>query len=119
MPTARSRDGVLQANLRKFGSSGFALTRARVVDAYGPEAFERLRTAGAEIRDRALDTLDAYIERFEREATRRGATVLFAETGAEACALVLEIARRHGLHESDQVEVDAFGGGGAERRARG
>ncbi len=90
-------DGVLQANLRKFGSSGFALTRARVVDAYGPEAFERLRTAGAEIRDRALDTLDAYIERFEREATRRGATVLFAETGAEACALVLEIARRHGL----------------------
>src|SRR5215510_2437860 len=93
-------DEVLQANLRKFGASGFALARAKAVADFGPADFERLRTAGADIRDRALATLDAYIERFEREAKRRGATVLFAETRAEACALVLEICRRHGVKKA-------------------
>jgi L-lactate dehydrogenase complex protein LldF len=93
-------DEILQANLAKFGTAGLAQLRAQAVQAYGPEAFERLRTAGAEIRDRGLAELDAYIERFEREATRRGATVLFAESRAEACALVLEICRRHGIRKA-------------------
>jgi len=91
---------VLQANLAKFGSAGLAQLRARAVEAYGAEAFERLRTAGAEIRDRALADLDAYLERFEREATRRGATVLFAADGAEARDLVLEICAVHGLRKA-------------------
>jgi L-lactate dehydrogenase complex protein LldF len=85
----------LQSNLRTFGSAGLAALRARAVEEFGPDAFERLRIAGAAIRDRALATLDTYIERFEREATRRGAQVLFAATGAEARDLVLEICRRH------------------------
>jgi L-lactate dehydrogenase complex protein LldF len=93
-------DVVLQANLAKFGSAGLAQLRARAVEAYGPEAFERLRTAGAEIRDRALAELDTYIERFEREATRHGATVLFAESRAEACNLVLEICGRHEIRKA-------------------
>jgi len=42
-----------------------------------------------------LADLDTLIERFEREATRRGATVLFARTREEARDLVLEICRRH------------------------
>jgi len=91
---------ILQANLAKFGTAGLAQLRAQAVEAYGPEAFERLRTAGAEIRDRALAELDTYIERFEREATRRGATVLFAESGAEARALVLEICTRHHIRKA-------------------
>ncbi len=90
----------LQSNLRKFGAAGLALLRARAVEEYGVEAFETLRTAGAEIRDRALAMLDAYLERFEREATQRGATVLFAESGVEACDLVLEICRRHGIKKA-------------------
>jgi L-lactate dehydrogenase complex protein LldF len=93
-------DATLQANLRKFGSGGLALLRAKVVEAYGAEAFEQLRTAGADIRDRAIATLDAHIERFEREATRHGATVLYAESGAEACDLVLDICRRHGVKKA-------------------
>jgi L-lactate dehydrogenase complex protein LldF len=93
-------NGVLQANLAKFGTAGLAQLRAQAVAAYGPEAFERLRTAGAEIRDRALAELDTYIERFEREATRRGAVVLFAESRVEARDLVLEICRRHGLRKA-------------------
>jgi L-lactate dehydrogenase complex protein LldF len=91
---------ILQANLAKFGTAGLAQLRAQAVAAYGPEAFERLRTAGAEIRDRALAELDTYIERFEREATRHGATVLFAESRAEARDLVLEICRRHRLRKA-------------------
>jgi L-lactate dehydrogenase complex protein LldF len=90
----------LQANLAKFGSAGLAQLRAQAVDAYGREAFERLRAAGAEIRDRALAELDTYLERFEREATRRGATVLFAETREEACELVREICRWHGIRKA-------------------
>ncbi|HLB13795.1 MAG TPA: lactate utilization protein B [Burkholderiales bacterium] len=93
-------DEILQANLAKFGTAGLAQLRAQAVQAYGPEAFERLRTAGAEIRDRGLAELDTYIERFEREATRRGATVLFAESRAEACDLVLEICRRHRIRKA-------------------
>ena len=91
---------VLQANLAKFGSAGLAQLRAQAVEAYGAEAFERLRSAGAEIRDRALANLDAYLERFEREATRRGATVLFAADGAEARDLVLEICAMHGIRKA-------------------
>jgi L-lactate dehydrogenase complex protein LldF len=90
-------NATLQSNLEKFGSAGLALLRARAVEAYGREAFERLRDAGAEIRDRSLADLDTLIERFEREATRRGATVLFARTGEEARDFVLEICRRHRL----------------------
>jgi len=101
---ARAHDAlanpVLQANLAKFGSAGLAQLRARAVEAYGAEAFERLRTAGAEIRDRALADLDAYLERFEREATRRGATVLFAADGAEARDLVLEICAMHRIRKA-------------------
>src|SRR5215470_10691941 len=93
-------DRTLQSNLRKFGAEGLAALRAGAVAEYGAHAFEALRTAGAEIRDRALAELDGYIERFEREATRRGATVLFAESGAEACDLVLEICRRHGVKKA-------------------
>jgi len=78
----------------------FAERRASVVDAFGKEPFEAVRAAGASIRDRVLDDLDAWIERFEREATRRGATVLFARDGAEAARLVLEICHRHGLKKA-------------------
>ncbi len=90
-------NATLQSNLEKFGAGGLALLRAKAVEAYGRAAFERLRDAGAEIRDRSLADLDTLIERFELEATRRGATVLFARTGDEARDLVLEICRRHRL----------------------
>ena len=91
---------ILQGNLDKFGSGGLALLRTKAVAAYGHDEFERLRDAGAAIRDRSLASLDAHIERFEREATRRGARVLFAKDGDEARDLVLEICRRHGIRKA-------------------
>ena len=91
---------ILQGNLDKFGSGGLALLRTKAVAAYGHDAFEQLRDAGAAIRNRSLANLDAHIERFEREATRRGARVLFAKDGDEARDLVLEVCRRHGIRKA-------------------
>jgi len=90
----------LQSNLEKFNSTGFTALRAKAVAEFGPELFEKLRGEGAAIRDRGLASLDAWIERFEAEATRRGATVLFAETREEACELLLEVCRRHGVKKA-------------------
>jgi L-lactate dehydrogenase complex protein LldF len=44
-----------------------------------------------------LDDLDVWLEIFERNATGRGATVLWAETPADINAQVLAIAQRHGV----------------------
>src|SRR2546428_186343 len=93
-------DATLQANLRKFQSTGFTALRAKAVAEFGPELFEALRGEGAAIRDRSLAHLDAWLERFEAEAVRRGATVLFAETRAEACELLIDICRRHGVRKA-------------------
>jgi L-lactate dehydrogenase complex protein LldF len=86
-------DPALQASLE---SLPFAERRAAVVAEFGLAEFEAVRDAGAEVRDRVLDNLAAWIERFEAEAARRGAVVLFARDGEEAAALVLDIARHHG-----------------------
>ena len=86
-------DQALQRGLSKV--DGFAAKRALAV--LELEDLEGLRTEAAAICDRALAALDAWIETFEREATRRGATVLFAETGEDVSRLVIEICRRHAL----------------------
>ena len=98
--SAALADATLQTNLRKFQSTGFTALRAKALAEFGPELFEALRGEGAAIRDRSLASLDAWLERFEAEAVRRGATVLFAETRAEACELLVEICRRHGVKKA-------------------
>ena len=57
--------------------------------------FEATRDEAVERRNRALANLDVWLERFEAQATARGATVLWAETPEDASKLVVEIARRH------------------------
>jgi len=59
--------------------------------------FEALREAAKNIRDHAITHLDVYLERFEKEATARGAVVHWAETVDEANRIVLEIAALHGV----------------------
>ena len=95
---AKLADVTLQANLKSFKGK-FVGGRAKVVAEYDREGgdFEGLRDAGAAVRDRTLANLDAWLERFEAEAQRRGATVLWAENGADVARLVLEIAKRHGV----------------------
>ncbi|KVO34223.1 (Fe-S)-binding protein [Burkholderia ubonensis] len=84
-------DQRLQQNLKKL-STKFVSARA---DAMTQIDFPATRAALKARRNRALENLDAWLEAFEREATRRGTTVLFADTTADAARLVADIARHH------------------------
>jgi L-lactate dehydrogenase complex protein LldF len=87
-------DATLQRNLSRTQDK-FVSKRARAMTEL--DDFEAQRTAAQEVRDRVLADLDCWLECFEAEATRRGATVLWAKDGAEVCRLTVEIARRHGI----------------------
>jgi L-lactate dehydrogenase complex protein LldF len=76
--------------------------RARVVGEV-PD-WEALRDAGAEIKDRALRHLDVHLERLEEEVQRAGGTVHWARDGAEAAAVVADVARAHGSDEVIKVK---------------
>jgi len=84
-------DQRLQQNLTKL-STKFVTARAEVMTAID---FQETRAALKERRNRALENLDVWLETFEREATRRGVTVLYAETTQDAAKLVADIARKH------------------------
>jgi len=87
-------DERLQYNLERMQGKFVSNRRRSLAEL---DDFEGTRDAGKAIRDRALDELDVWLELFERNATARGATVLWAETPAEVNALVLEIATRHAV----------------------
>jgi L-lactate dehydrogenase complex protein LldF len=84
-------DQRLQQNLKKL-STKFVSARAASLTQID---FAATRAALTARRNRALEDLDQWLEAFEREATRRGTTVLYAETMDDAARLVAEIARRH------------------------
>jgi L-lactate dehydrogenase complex protein LldF len=73
----------------------FVPNRAAAVAEFG--AFEPLREAGKEIRNRTLADLDVYLECFEQEATARGAVVHWAEDAQDACRIITGIARQNGV----------------------
>src|SRR3990172_12856010 len=97
---ARAGAALADAGLQRGLSKVDAFAAKRAIAIRELEDLEGLRTEATAVRDRALADLDVWIEAFEREATRRGATVLFAETGADVAKLVIEICRRHGLAKS-------------------
>ena len=76
--------------------------RARVVGEV-PD-WEALRDAGAEIKERALRHLDVHLERLEEAVQRAGGTVHWARDGAEAAAVVADVARAHGSDEVIKVK---------------
>src|SRR5512143_722272 len=89
-------DAPLQQNLKKFKTK-FVAARRNSLPEFGD--YEATREEGKAIRNRALADLDVWLERFERNAAARGATVLWAETPADVNALVLEIAAKHGVRK--------------------
>src|SRR5512147_3266741 len=89
-------DARLQFNLKKMQGKFVGHRRRAITEL---DDFEGTRDAGKEIRNRALENLDVWLETFERNATARGATVLWAETPADVNALVLEIAAKHGVRK--------------------
>lgn len=84
-------DTRLQRNLKRLAEK-FVSARAQTMQEID---FEATRQAAIERRNRVLDRLDVWIETFEQNAKAKGATVLFAESPAQASELVVEIARRH------------------------
>ena len=85
-------DERLQQTLKKF-STKFVGARASAITEL--DDFEATRDAAVERRMRAIENLDVWLATFEKEATRRGATVLYAETAEQAAKLVVEIAKKH------------------------
>jgi L-lactate dehydrogenase complex protein LldF len=93
---AKLADQRLQQNLKKL-STKFVTGRAAAITEL--DDFEGTRDAAVERRMRAIENLDVWLETFEREATRRGAVVLYAESAEDASRLVVEIARKHGVRK--------------------
>ena len=91
-------DELLQANLRK-AQGKFVDGRAKAVAEFGHDEWERLRTHAADLRDRVLANLDAYLAEFERNAVARGTVVHWAETAEDACTIIADIARRNGVRK--------------------
>ena len=87
-------DEQLQRNLRKFQGKFVPARRDALREL---DDFEGTREATRAIRQRALDDLDVWLEIFEANATKSGATVLWAEAPADINRLVLDIARRHSV----------------------
>ncbi len=85
-------DARLQKNLTKLADK-FVTARAQAITEL--DDFEGTRNSAVERRNRALADLDVWLDQFERAATARGATVLYAETHEQAAQLIVDIARRH------------------------
>ncbi|MES2538179.1 MAG: lactate utilization protein B [Pseudomonadota bacterium] len=90
-------DQRLQVNLKKL-STKFVSGRASAI--LELDDFEGTRVAAMERRMRAIENLDVWLDTFEKEATRRGATVLYAESAEDASRLVVEIAKKHDVKKA-------------------
>lgn len=89
-------DERLQHNLARMKDKFVGKRRESMIEL---DDFEGTRETARAIRQRALDDLDVWLELFERNATERGAKVLFAQTPAEINKLVLDIAARHAVRK--------------------
>ncbi|MCU0949899.1 MAG: LutB/LldF family L-lactate oxidation iron-sulfur protein [Burkholderiaceae bacterium] len=87
----------LQKNLKKLADK-FVTARAAAIGEL--DDFEATRNAAVERRNRALQALDVWLETFERNATARGATVLYAQSHEEARDLIVAIGRKHGAKKA-------------------
>ena len=76
--------------------------RARVVAEV--EDWEELRVAGAAVKEAALRDLATHLEQLEASLTAGGATVHWARDAAEACEIVAQVARSHGVDEVVKVK---------------
>lgn len=99
-------DTQLRANLAH-ATGTIRAKRAKVV-AEVPN-WEELRLAAAAIKDNTLLHLDGHLVRLEESLTAHGATVHWARDAAEACAIVANVAKAHGVDEVVKVKSMATG----------
>jgi L-lactate dehydrogenase complex protein LldF len=97
----RLADQRLQQNLKKL-STKFVTGRASAITEL--DDFEGTRDAAKERRMRAIENLDVWLDTFEQQAAKRGATVLYAQTAEEASRLVVEIAKKHGVKKATKTK---------------
>jgi L-lactate dehydrogenase complex protein LldF len=100
-----ARASLANSQLRRnlgHATSTIRAKRARVVSEV--DDWEAQREAGSEIKERTLRHLDVHLERLEEAVTDAGGTVHWARDGAEACAVVAEVARAHGSDEVIKVK---------------
>jgi L-lactate dehydrogenase complex protein LldF len=91
----------LQKSLKKLASKFVTGRAAAILEL---DDFEGTRDAAKERRMRAIENLDVWLATFETEATRRGATVLYAESAADAARLVVEIAQKHEVKKATKTK---------------
>src|SRR5712691_850615 len=91
--TAAVKNDSLQTRLRVL--TGFTVMRnaafAQLVDG------EALRDRAREIKEQTINNLDAYLVQLENNIVRLGGGVHWARTGEEACAIVLDLARKNNV----------------------
>ena len=94
-------DPQLRANLRN-ATHTIRGKRARVVAEL--DDWERLRAAGAAIKDDVLGNLGDHLQRLEAAVTARGGVVHWARDAAEANRIVLDLVRAEGVDEVVKVK---------------
>jgi L-lactate dehydrogenase complex protein LldF len=103
-PTA-ARAALADTQLRRNLAHATGTIRAKRAAVVGEvDEWERLRLAGAALKDRTLRHLDTYLTQLEESLTRAGATVHWARDAAEANRIVVDIARGHGTDEVVKVK---------------
>ncbi len=74
-------------------TTGTARSKRAAAMAAWPE-FNIARDLGRDIKDHVIENLEHYLVTFEKNAIASGAKVHWAETGAQACAIVVDICRK-------------------------
>ena len=115
-----ARETLANAQLRRNLGKATSTIRAKRLRAVAelPD-WEALRDAGAAIKARAMATLPEQLERLEASVTRAGGVVHWARDGAEANAIVADVAQAHGSREVVKVKsiaTDEIGLNDAWRR---
>jgi L-lactate dehydrogenase complex protein LldF len=91
----------LRTNLRN-ATDTIRAKRARVVEEL-PD-WEELRDAGKAIKEDVMAHLDRYLPQFEAAVEAAGGRVYWARDAAEANAIVVDVARAHGVDEVVKVK---------------
>ena len=99
-PPQKIQDTLADPQLQRaiYSATGrLAENRRKTVTADALPDYQELRQHAHDVKQHTLDHLDKYLEEFERNVIARGGKVIWASTGAEACAFISNLARERGV----------------------
>jgi L-lactate dehydrogenase complex protein LldF len=100
-----ARTALADTQLRRNLAHATSTIRAKRHRVVGEVAeWEELRLAGAALKDEVLLNLDRYLLQLEESLVTAGAVVHWARDAAEACRVVADVARSHGVDEVVKVK---------------